>query len=80
MAPDLAVRVKYIETALKGILKYRNEGFPVKGYMYWSFIDNRERQGGCSMQFGLVSLDRENQIHTPKPSLSFPGSFCRSRV
>jgi len=77
---DDTVRVKYIETALNGVLKCRDEGLPVKGYMYWSFIDNWEWQSGYSMQFGLVSLDRENQIHTPKPSLSFLGSFCRNRM
>jgi hypothetical protein len=30
-----------------------------------------------SMQFGFVSLDRENQIHTPKPSLAFLGSYTK---
>lgn len=73
---DDTVRMKYIETALNEVLKCRDEGLPVKGYLYWFFIDNRECESGYSMQFGLVSLDRQNQIHT-KPSLAFLGSYTK---
>ena len=72
---DDSLRIQYIDTALKGVLKCRDEGIPVKGYMYWSFMDNWEWQSGYSMKFGLVSVDRISQKHTPKPSLSFLGSF-----
>jgi beta-glucosidase len=74
---DDTLRVKYIETAMNGVLKCRDEGLPIKGYLYWSFIDNWEWQSGYSMQFGLVSLDRDHQIHTPKPSLVFLGSYAK---
>ena len=72
---DDSVRIQYIDTALKGVLKCRDEGIPIKGYMYWSFMDNWEWQSGYSMKFGLVSEDRTSQKHIPKPSLSFLGSY-----
>ena len=72
---DDSLRIQYIDTALKGVLKCRDEGIPIKGYMYWSFMDNWEWQSGYSMKFGLVSVDRTSQKHTPKPSLSFLGSY-----
>ena len=72
---DDSLRIQYIDTALKGVLKCRDEGIPIKGYMYWSFMDNWEWQSGYSMKFGLVSVDRTSQKHIPKPSLSFLGSF-----
>ena len=72
---DDSLRIQYIDTALKGVLKCRDEGIPVKGYMYWSFMDNWEWQSGYSMKFGLVSVDRTSQKHIPKPSLSFLGSY-----
>ena len=72
---DDSVRIQYIDTALKGVLKCRDEGIPIKGYMYWSFMDNWEWQSGYSMKFGLVAVDRTSQKHTPKPSLSFLGSY-----
>ena len=68
-------RVDYITTAMQCVQECLDEGIPLKGYMHWSFIDNWEWQSGYSMQFGLVSLDRENQIHTPKPSLYHLGSY-----
>ena len=72
---DDSLRIQYIDTALKGVLKCRDEGIPIKGYMYWSFMDNWEWQSGYSMKFGLVSVDRTSQKHIPKPSLSFLGSY-----
>lgn len=73
-------RVAYLKTALNGVKNCLDAGIPLKGYMYWSFIDNWEWQSGYSMQFGLVSLDRENQIHTPKPSLALLGSYLKERI
>ena len=28
------------------------------------------------MQFGLITVDRSTQTRTPKPSLSYLGSYC----
>ena len=68
-------RCDYIRTALKGVYDCIDDGIPVRGYMYWSMIDNYEWQSGYSMKFGLMSLNRETQEHTPKPSLAFLGSY-----
>lgn len=76
---DDALRIRYIRAALEGALKCREDGIPLQGYMYWSFIDNWEWQSGYTMQFGLVSLDRERKLHIPKPSLAFLGSYCRKQ-
>ncbi len=73
-------RVAYIRTALDGVKNCLDAGIPLKGYLYWSFIDNWEWQSGYSMQFGVVSLDRKNQVHTPKPSLAVLGSYLKDRI
>lgn len=44
---------------------------------YWSMIDNYEWQSGYGMKFGLMSLNRETQEHTPKESLYVLGKFTR---
>ena len=44
-------RVAYIQTAMKGVENCIQDGIPVKGYMYWSMMDNFEWQKG----FGTVS-------------------------
>ena len=71
-------RVEYIRRALAGVQKCVEDGIPVKGYMYWSLMDNFEWQKGFAMQFGLISVDRKNgQKRTSKPSLAYLGSFAK---
>ena len=74
---DDSRRVEFIRRALQGVENCLNDGIPVKGYCHWSLMDNFEWQKGYSMTFGLIAVDRETQKRTPKPSLSFLGSFAR---
>ena len=68
-------RVAFIDEALKGVQGCIDDGIPVKGYMYWSLMDNFEWQKGFSMTFGLIAVDRLTQKRTPKPSLTYLGSY-----
>ena len=69
-------RVAFIGEALAGVKSCIDEGILVIGYCYWSLLDNFEWQKGFSMTFGLVAVDRTTQERTPKPSLSYLGSFA----
>ncbi len=71
---DDARRVVFIEEALCGVKSCVDEGIPVKGYMYWSLMDNFEWQKGFSMTFGLIAVDRDTMERRPKESLAFLGS------
>ena len=69
-------RVAFIDAATRGVARCAAEGLPVKGYFYWSLLDNFEWQKGYSMTFGLISVDRANGLtRTPKPSLAFLGGL-----
>lgn len=68
-------RVAFIERALSGVHSCIADGIPVKGYCYWSLMDNFEWQKGYAMQFGLISVDRKTMARSVKPSLAFLGSF-----
>lgn len=70
-------RGAFIETALSGVNACIADGIPVKGYFYWSLLDNFEWQKGYSMAFGLIAVDRSSQERTPKPSLDLLGSYCK---
>ena len=72
---DDSRRVEFIRRALAGVENCLNDGIPVRGYCYWSLMDNFEWQKGYSMTFGLIAVDRATQQRTPKESLSFLGSF-----
>ena len=70
-------RVEFIRRALAGVKNCVNDGIPVKGYCYWSLMDNFEWQKGYSMTFGLIAVDRATQTRTPKESLAFLGGFAK---
>ena len=72
---DDSRRVEFIRRALRGVSNCVNDGIPVKGYMYWSLMDNFEWQKGFSMTFGLIAVDRATQQRRPKPSLSVLGAM-----
>jgi len=47
------------------------EGVPVKGYFYWSTMDNFEWIRGYGNRYGIVYVDFKTQKRTPKMSASF---------
>jgi beta-glucosidase len=65
---DDELRVRYVETALHGVLDCLADGIDVRGYTYWSLLDNFEWSFGYGPRFGLVSVDRATFVRTPKPS------------
>lgn len=72
---DDTCRVAFIEKALQGVQNCIEDGIPVKGYCYWSLMDNFEWQKGYSMTFGLIAVDRSNQKRMPKESFYYLGSY-----
>ena len=72
---DDTVRVDFINKATDGVANCIADGILVKGYMYWSLMDNFEWQKGYSMTFGLISVDRSTQQRTAKPSLKYLGGL-----
>lgn len=62
---------------MKGVENCIQDGIPVKGYMYWSMMDNFEWQKGFGMTFGLISVDRTTQTRTAKPSLAVLGNYTK---
>lgn len=70
-------RVAFIDRALAGVQRCIADGLPVKGYCYWSLMDNFEWQKGYAMQFGLIAVDRAHGLaRTAKPSLTHLGAYA----
>ncbi len=70
---DDARRCEFVKEATQSVMDCIEDGIPVKGYMYWSLLDNFEWQKGFSMTFGLIGVDRSTQTRYPKESLKVLG-------
>lgn len=66
-------RIAFLKQALEGVQNCIADGIKVKGYCYWSLLDNFEWQKGYSMTFGLIAVDRSSQKRIPKESFYYLG-------
>jgi len=57
-------RAKFIEDHLLVLNKMISEGMNIKGYFYWSLIDNFEWAHGFEKRFGLYYVDYSTQERT----------------
>ena len=71
-------RVEFVDTVLQSISEYMKNNNKVIGYLYWSLLDNFEWDLGYTMNFGLVNVDRETMIRTPKNSAKWFGEISKS--
>ena len=69
---DDAQRIRYTDEALHGLRAVMEDGVDVRGYLHWSLLDNFE-WGHWEPTFGLIAVDRETFVRTPKPSLAWLG-------
>lgn len=73
-------RIDFINEAADGVVRCIQDGLPVKGYCYWSLLDNFEWQKGYAMTFGLIAVERQNGLRRiPKKSLKFLGSLRKKQ-
>ena len=61
-------RIDYVRMHLESIAKAREAGVDVRGYFYWSLMDNFEWESGYSKRFGLIHVDYATQKRTLKQS------------
>ena len=65
-------RVEFLENHLHVIKKIQKKGIDLRGYFYWSFLDNYEWLEGNSARFGLIEVDYQNKLkRIEKPSAVF---------
>lgn len=64
-------RIAYIERYLSNLYRAKSEGVDVRGYYYWSLLDNYEWSFGYTRRFGLVHVDYQSFVRTPKDSFCY---------
>ena len=61
-------RVAFLRDHLGAILDAADAGVDVRGYFYWSLLDNFEWAWGYAKRFGIVHVDYDTQARTLKDS------------
>jgi beta-glucosidase len=76
---DDSQRIDYLESHLTAVLEALAEGIDVRGYLYWSSFDNFEWAEGYRPQFGLVGIDRDDDLRRDvRPSAHAFGRVARA--
>ena len=73
---DNSRREKFIKEHLFWIHKAISEGVDVRGYFYWSLLDNFEWDKGFWPKFGLVEIDYETLERKIRPSAWAYAKIC----
>lgn len=66
-----AARIEFLDRHLAALLAAMGAGVDVRGYFVWSLLDNFEWSKGYAPRFGLVHVDYETQVRTPKDSFAW---------
>lgn len=73
-------RVAFVHQALEGVQRALADGVDVRGYSYWSLLDNFEWAFGYRPKFGLVSVDRTSFRRERKPSAGWLASLAAANA
>ena len=58
-----------LEGHLRAMVDAMDEGADVRGYLYWSYIDNYEWNHGMDLRFGLYTYDEQTKERQPRAVL-----------
>lgn len=61
-------RTRFLIQYLAEVYRAIGAGVKVKGFFYWSLVDNFEWHEGFGPRFGLIEIDYKNQKRTVRPS------------
>ena len=71
-------RREYLRNHLISLHRAIQEGFDVRGYFLWSFLDNYEWADGYAKRFGIVYVDYKTLKRIPKLSADWYSKVIES--
>jgi len=74
------VRPGFILTHLAALHRAIGQGVDVRGYYYWTLVDNYEWVEGWTARFGLIGLDPATQERTPRRSAQLFAEIARANA
>jgi len=73
------MRPRYLAQHIRKVWAAINFNWDIRGYFYWSLVDNFEWERGWTQRFGLWDLDVETQERRKRPSADFYKEICEER-
>lgn len=77
---DDTLRPRFIREALVSLHAAIKDGADVRGYLYWSLLDNFEWDKGFWPRFGLVAVDYATQTRTIRQSALAYAKICQTNT
>jgi beta-glucosidase len=73
-------RIGYLAAHLAAAAAALDAGVDLRGFFVWSFLDNFEWAEGYGHRFGLVHVDFDTQVRTPRASARWYAHVARTGV
>ena len=74
------LRQQFIPSALTALHRALSAGADVRGYFYWSLLDNFEWDKGYWLRFGLIHVDYQTQTRTIRDSARAYANICKTNT
>ncbi|MGA2489302.1 MAG: family 1 glycosylhydrolase, partial [Anaerolineales bacterium] len=71
------LRPRYMAGHIHQVWRAVNFNWPVRGYFWWTLVDNFEWERGWTQRFGLWELDVETQARRKRPSVDLYAAICK---
>lgn len=75
---DERLRLAHLQGHLAALARAIEEGVDLRGYLYWSLMDNFEWAKGTTARFGLAETDFASQERRPRPAMRLLAEVARS--
>ncbi|WP_029290410.1 GH1 family beta-glucosidase [Cellulomonas sp. HZM] len=73
-------RTSYLHDHIEAVGQAMDQGADVRGYFVWSLLDNFEWAYGYDRRFGIVHVDYDTLVRTPKDSSRWYADLIRTRT
>ena len=78
--PTDRLRPRYLAAHIRQVWRAVNFAWPVRGYFFWTLVDNFEWERGWTQRFGLWELVPETQERRKRPSADFFREICKANA
>ena len=70
-------RIEFLDGHVQAASRAVDDGIDLRGYFVWSLLDNFEWAEGYRHRFGIVHVDFDTQVRTPKASAAWYAGVIR---